>query len=813
MRVGLDVQTLETPERSRGIGRLCAGTIEALVRHAPEIRLCLFGLHPQMPEGVGSDLRERVTYEPLCIEGAAADHLRFGCAAPFLWTTPGASKLDLYHVTSPMMPDILLPLSGPVPVVATLLDAIPALEAERGDSATDAPAMARYRSRIATLRGYRHFLPISRSAARDCARLFDLSEERMTVTWVPVEQRPRSLKGPANDAARVRHGLREGYVIAVTGYNPRKNIAGTLAAYAGLPPALRRECPLVLVCSLQPQEQAEFREMARIAGVEKQVVLTGFVTDEELWGLLASAGAMLFLSRYEGFGIPVAEAMVAGVPVVASSTSSLPEAGGDSAVLVDPDDARGAARALEELLTDPKERERRRDLGYRHVARFAPDVYVDRLLAGYREATALALSTPTVVNDAPASLRIAHFSPLLPSMTGVADYAERLLLHFNATTEVDCFTDGVEPATAQVRDRFAVFDHSAFVKMQAEKPYDAILYHVGNNTLHAYELPYARAYPGFVVMHDSSLLAVERVLAQRQGQRHAARIRFAAEHPEADASAWEDDRRLNELDFARFPMTRSLLESSRAVIVHSEWLRDRVDELTAGRCRAVVVPHGISLLHADAPRPSRQDLRRRFLVPGDAFVVVSVGVVNWLKRIPEVLAAFATFHRSCPNSYFLIAGPADRVVLRQLDDYCRTNRLKQCVRFLGHRETAELYDFIALADVCVNLRYPTFGETSGTLMSILAMGKPALVTAVGQFLEFPDDVCVKIRLGPDERNELVACFRALRDNPEVAAALGRNARTFVEDWNWDRVARKFEDILRETSPREHKGQTLESQYL
>jgi glycosyltransferase involved in cell wall biosynthesis len=81
-------------------------------------------------------------------------------------------------------------------------------------------------------------------------------------------------------------------------------------------------------------------------------------------------------------------------------------------------------------------------------------------------------------------------------------------------------------------------------------------------------------------------------------------------------------------------------------------------------------------------------------------------------------------------------------------------------------------------------------------MSILAMGRPVLVTAIGQFLEIPDDACVKIGLGPNERNELVACFRALRENPEVAAELGRNARAFVEDLNWDRIARRVEDLLR-----------------
>jgi glycosyltransferase involved in cell wall biosynthesis len=302
-------------------------------------------------------------------------------------------------------------------------------------------------------------------------------------------------------------------------------------------------------------------------------------------------------------------------------------------------------------------------------------------------------------------------------------------------------------------------------------------------------------WPGVVVLHDYSLLGMHRVLAQQFGERRAAQLRFAAEYPEVDASVWEEDRRLDALEFMEYPMTRRVIAGSRATIVHSEWLKEHLAELAGNGARIEDIPLGVDFGAADAPRPSADELRRRYRIPPGAFVVVSVGVVNRLKRLREVLKAFSEFRLHCPDSHFLLVGPADRIVLRDLSGMCGAMRLKHCVHFLGHRSLAELHDVIHMADVCVNLRYPTMGESSATLMSIMAMAKPVLVTPVGQFLEFPDDVCWKVRLGNHERRDIVEYFRCLRDHPDAGRKLGENARRHVLGWSWAQAAKKYEDLL------------------
>jgi glycosyltransferase involved in cell wall biosynthesis len=545
MRIGIDIQTLSTYEASRGIGRLCLQLIGALKHLAPEHTVSLFGLTAEAPESVRPLLCGSVRYCPIAQDVDAAEHLRLGCSAPFLWTTPEALDLDVYHVTSPFMPDILLPLGGGIPIVATLLDAIPAVMREQRQPILSAAGWEAYMVRRNVVAGYQHFLPISESAAGDCARTLDLPRSEMTVTYVPIDQRPgRDVS--ADEEARVlsRFGLGPGYVVSVTGFHERKNIMGTLRSFASMPASVRRAHRLVLVCALQETEKAVVMSEARRLGIEDEVVLTGYVSDRELIALVRGAGVMLFASKYEGFGIPVAEAFALGVPVVASNTSSLPEVVGDAGFMHDPDDHSAFGDSMRQLLQTEALRREHAARGLMQVARFAPEAFVQRLLAGYRAAIDrqhLNKATEPVSITVSQPLRVAVFSPLSPCMSGVADYTEQLLLHLGDLAHCECFIEKYLPAHHLIRARFDCWEHSAFCARHATAPYDVILYQVGNNILHAYTLPYAERYPGVVVFHDFSLLGVHRILAQRFGERRAAQERFSREYPYGDAACWEDD--------------------------------------------------------------------------------------------------------------------------------------------------------------------------------------------------------------------------------------------------------------------------------
>src|SRR5262249_33430269 len=119
------------------------------------------------------------------------------------------------------------------------------------------------------------------------------------------------------------------------------------------------------------------------------------------------------------------------------------------------------------------------------------------------------------------------------------------------------------------------------------------------------------------------------------------------------------------------------------------------------------------------------------------------------------------------------------------------------VRIAGYVPLEDFAGYIAACDVVLNLRYPTVGESSGSLLRALGLGKPVLVSDVGAFREFPDGVCLKVPVGEGEEDLIFEYLNILASRPEVARELGRRAAAFVRDeCNWPRVARLYADFLR-----------------
>lgn len=189
--------------------------------------------------------------------------------------------------------------------------------------------------------------------------------------------------------ARLRYGIDGPYVLSVGGIEPRKNLVALVRAFA----ELRPDAVLVIAggpVRWIPEEAGRLRAEVEALDpdVGRRVVLTGYVSDGDRAALTAGAMAVAYPSRYEGFGLPVLEAMAAGVPVLTSSVSSLPEVAGDAAVLVDPTDVSSIADGLQRLLADDALRERLREAGRARAATFTWQETARRTANVLREAAA-----------------------------------------------------------------------------------------------------------------------------------------------------------------------------------------------------------------------------------------------------------------------------------------------------------------------------------------------------------------------------------------------------------------------------------------
>ena len=225
----------------------------------------------------------------------------------------------------------------------------------------------------------------SQSTHDDVRRFLHVPERKLDVVPLGVGTTPTGEVEP-EDALRERHGLGSRQVVlSVSAKRPHKNLARLIDALAAIP-AERR--PVLVVPGYPTPYESVLREHAAGRGVLGDVRFLDWVSAPELEGLYALAAAFVFPSLYEGFGLPVLEAMRRGVPVACADRSSLPEVAGNAALRFDPEDPRAITVAMQRLLTDPAEADRLRAAGRKQAARFTWEATARATAASYDRAMA-----------------------------------------------------------------------------------------------------------------------------------------------------------------------------------------------------------------------------------------------------------------------------------------------------------------------------------------------------------------------------------------------------------------------------------------
>ena len=358
MRIVIDY----TPavHQGAGIGRHTRGLVSALVPHAAghDVMLLVFGRSRAGAIEAAPGMRVRVV--PIANRWLTIGWHRLGVPLPVEWL---GGPADLYHAS-----DFVLP---PVQRARSLLT-VHDLSFMTVPDCADAGLRA-YLSRVVPRSVVRasHVLADSASTRRDLIDLLGVPEEKVTVVYPGVETRFKPQQDPAVLAqVRRRYGLGEGPIILGVGtLEPRKNWPALIRAWTQLRQTSRLPHRLVIAGGKGWLVEGIFAA-AQASPLRDDIVFTGFVDDADLPALYATADVFAFPSRYEGFGIPVVEAMACGTPVVCADNSSLPEAAGDAAMLVPADDDAALAAAMQRLIEDQALRATLQAAGLAHAQQF-----------------------------------------------------------------------------------------------------------------------------------------------------------------------------------------------------------------------------------------------------------------------------------------------------------------------------------------------------------------------------------------------------------------------------------------------------------
>jgi len=274
------------------------------------------------------------------------------------WLLPDA---ELFHATE----HLLLPLRS-VPTVLTVHDLIfrhLPMHHKRLNRWYLNVTMPLYCQRAT------HVIAVSECTRRDLIAAYDLPEEKVTVVHEAAAPRFRLQPPEAVAAVRSRYGLPDRYLLFVGTIEPRKNLACLLSVFEAMRAAGLSD-GLVIV-GRRGWLYDDFFARLEQSPVRDAVLFPGYVPDEDLPAVYSGAQGLVFPSVYEGFGLPVLEAMACGTPVVASNGSSLPEIGGDAALYSDPLDVEGMAETVRRLLCDAELRGHLRTRGLERAAEFS----------------------------------------------------------------------------------------------------------------------------------------------------------------------------------------------------------------------------------------------------------------------------------------------------------------------------------------------------------------------------------------------------------------------------------------------------------
>jgi len=209
-------------------------------------------------------------------------------------------------------------------------------------------------------------IAISEATRADAIRVLCLPEDRIHTIYPSVGNSYFAVEQAHIDASAKRYRLQKPYLLYVGAIEPRKNVGRMLDAFAALPKSLREQFELIIAGPALWDSQTVVQRLA----IEKDVRYLGYVPEPDLPGLTAGAYAFVYPSLYEGFGLPLAQAIAAGVPAITSSTSSLPEVAGEGALFVDPLGVEELRGAMQRLLLSPDLRARLAVRARTHAERF-----------------------------------------------------------------------------------------------------------------------------------------------------------------------------------------------------------------------------------------------------------------------------------------------------------------------------------------------------------------------------------------------------------------------------------------------------------
>lgn len=764
MQIVLDLQACQTEHGDRAISRHAMSFTRALATHAGshDLKIILNGqlgssimpLRAALADVVPREDFRIFTFAGPVAENRAGNAWRMRAAELLRENYLATLKPDIVHLSNVMdglVDDAVSSINQLSPycdTTATLYDLMPLA---RQVQMSDTCQRDWYFRKLQTLKQARLLIATSAWAREQALTMLQMLPER--VLHLPPGVDPRML-----DAGHPHHvdalltqrlGLRMPFVLSVVDEQGQADYDALIEAFAVLPAAVRTTHQLCIVGTLSgPQQDRLHAQASRFGLPPDTVVLLDHQTEAQLIALYSASMVFVVAAVAQGAGLSALEAMAYGAAVIGTRDSGVAEIIGRDDALFDAtcDDL---ATVIFQALTRTDFNRSLRIHGTARAREFSWDTTAKAAISAYEElylqrqkrvCAVCATVSPPVAADHQTRPRLAFVSPLPPEESGVADYSAMLLPELARHYAIEVVVVQSAVAMPWISSNFPVRSDVWFDDHAHE--FDRILYHFGNSNFHLHMFDLLERHPGAVVLHDFFLSGAlsnvdlkktcPAIFLRSLYESHGYPALLDFKHIGEDASVW------------KYPCNKPVLDNALGVIVHSTYPRALAERWYGpGSARDW---HIIPLLRTLAEAPERHTARSAIGVPDDAFLICSYGMLGPTKLNAVLLDAWLSSPMSSdPRCFLIFAGKNDpheygSAISRTITASGSDNR----IRITGFNTEAMYQSYLSAADVAVQLRARSRGETSASILDCLAHGIPTIVNRNGAAAELPDDVLIKL---------------------------------------------------------------------
>lgn len=798
MRIVIDLQGAQSiGSRSRGIGRYTLSLTQAIIRNCEhhEIFIALNSVFSETIEPIRSKFKKLLPQQNIRVWHPIHPVSEFD--PKNMWRRKTSELIreaflaslepDIVYITSlfeGLSDDAVVSiskLSKSIPVAVTLFDLIPFIHQKI--YLNNLQTRSWYLNKIDNLCCADILLSISESSRQEGIQYLNLPSDRIVNISTAADSHFHKINILEDEALQLakKYELSSPFIMYTGGIDHRKNVEGLIRAFALIPQSIRRNYQLAIICSVTPESRQVIDNLVCEQGLsEREVILTGYVPEDDLIFLYNLCTLFVFPSWHEGFGLPALEAMKCGAPVIASNTSSLPEVIGLGEALFDPFDDSAIAAKMIQVLTDSNFRKRLIDHGQQQAEEFSWDKSAHTVISAFERLHTEKLNTISVdISSSSSRSKLAFLSPLPPERSGISDYSSELLPELFHYYDIEVIVDQSEMSDSWIKSNLRIRNVDWFINNIST--YDRILYHFGNSRFHEYMFPLLEKIPGVVVLHDFYLSGIQ-AYRDFNGMMPGAWNQELYHSHGYDAVQAKFHTQDTGTIILRYPCNLSVLQKAVGIISHSKYSLQLAKEWYG---------HGLNDKHwelipllripciEDKHLERRSEIRSKLGITADSFVVSCFGMLAPTKQNHRILNSWLSSSLSKDKHCKLVFvgenhdGDYGKELVKKIQETQPTQ-----IYITGWVDRQTFQDYLVASDMAIQLRKSSRGETSAAILDCMNYGLPTIVNAHGSMAELPDDSVWKL---PDEfqDDDLISALETFRHNPQQRQRIARYAQDVI----------------------------------